>query len=174
MNIKLGEYIVSTLGNKVYDELEIDPADYNKLPASEFYDEVISSCEILRPDIIKQYKKDQLTSGNTSSETAEKKRIANHNKVLDEYIENNFYLALKITYDIFTHTGKYNLGQDYIKVKRYEEVFLNFVKGKRAKDINKYLIDNASRNLPRSNVNCKMMRNFIIYLAQKYKGQYER
>lgn len=53
--IGLGEYIMKELGEGVYDELEIDPSDYDSLPAYDFYDEVVSSCQVVHPEIIERY-----------------------------------------------------------------------------------------------------------------------
>ena len=166
MSIELGEYIMDKLGDKVYDELEIDPSDYNKLPAYEFYDEVISSCRILRPEIITKYY-DEMQMANCPTTEKEFRDYQNSK------IKNNFALALQMTLDIIVHTGKYRLSKpDYSNIRYYSETLLNFIKGKDPAEIEEYLLDHSKENLPKSNINCNRMRQFIIYLAQKYKGQY--
>lgn len=78
------------LGDGAYDELEIDPSDYDSLPAYDFYDEVVLSCRVVHPEIIKWY-----------------------------------------------------------------------------------LLDHSRETLPGTDINCNRMRQFVLYLAQRYKGQYE-
>ena len=166
--VELGEYIMKELGDQVYDELEIDPSDYNRLPAYEFYDEVVSSCRVVHPEIIKQYYQEMEEYNNPSSE-----------KEFREYqnlkIKSNFPLALRIAVDIMVHTGKYRLSKpDYANLRYYTDTLLNFIKNKKPGDIEQYLLDHSKEKLPRSGINCNQMRQFIFYLAQRYKGQYVR
>lgn len=66
--IGLGEYIMKELGDDVYDELEIDPSDYDSLPAYDFYDEVVSSCQVVHPEIIERYYRETEKRNMPSSE----------------------------------------------------------------------------------------------------------
>ena len=88
-------------------------------------------------------------------------------------IRSNFPLALRIAVDIMVHTGKYRLSKpDYANLRYYTEALLNFIKNKKPGDIEQYLLDHSKEKLPRSSINCNQMRQFIFYLAQRYKGQY--
>ena len=86
------------LGEGVYDELEIDPSDYDSLPAYDFYDEVVSSCRVVHPEIIERYYRE-----------TEKRSMPSSEKEFREYqnlkIRRDFPLALRMAVDIMVHTG---------------------------------------------------------------------
>ena len=50
---------------------------------------------------------------------------------------------------------------------------MNFIRNKKPEDIERYLLDHPRETLPGTDINCNRMRQFVLYLAQRYKGQYE-
>lgn len=165
--IGLGEYIMKELGYGVYDELEIDPSDYDSLPAYDFYDEVVSSCRVVHPEIIERYYRE-----------TEKRNMPSSEKEFREYqnlkIRRDFPLALRMAVDIMVHTGDYRLSiRDYANLRYYTGALLNFIRNKKPEDIERYLLDHPKETLPGTDINCNRMRQFVLYLAQRYKEQYE-
>lgn len=166
MNIELAEYIIKELGDNLYDELEIEPDDYNRLPAYEFYQEVIESCEALKPEIISNFRKmkEQESGPNSAKEYEEQQKSK---------VASDFETAFAITKDVLSHTAKYRLSKiDYANVRFYRDTFLNFSRTRSPKDVEQYLLDHSKEKLPRSPINCNRMRQFIFYLAKRYRKQY--
>ena len=89
-------------------------------------------------------------------------------------IRHDFPLALRMAVDIMVHTGDYRLSiRDYASLRYYTGALLNFIRNKKPEDIERYLLDHSRETLPGTDINCNRMRQFVLYLAQRYKGQYE-
>jgi hypothetical protein len=169
MNIELGEYIMRELGDAVYQELEIDPSDYSRLPAYEFYDEVVTSCQALRPEIIDRFREEheKRTYGTRM------RKIPEPEPVSSDEIANDFSRALEIARDIAIHTPSYRLSlNDYANMRTYGEALLNFTKDRTPEEAEEYLSSRSRETVPNSGINCNRMRQFIIYLAKRYRRQY--
>lgn len=165
MKEELGQYIMNELGDDVYEELFIDPEDYNTLPAYEFYEELITACKLEHPEIIEKYnkiKEEEYYAG-LPKENIQKSTV-----------ETDFNLACEITEDILIHTSKYRLQKpDYGVCRSIYTPFLNMIKTRSPMDLKKFLLDNAKGNIPKSTINCKKFYNQIVYLARKYRNQYK-
>lgn len=161
---ELAQYIMQKLGDKVYDELFIDPEDYNTLPAYEFYQEVVENCRIEHPEIIKEFDKEQ--------ENEYYSNLPKEN-ITASTVNNDFDLACKITADILRHTSKYNLAKPHYRIcHAIYTPFFNMTRSRSYDELKEYLEKNSKGCLPNSKINCKKFYNQIVFLARNYRNQY--
>jgi hypothetical protein len=163
MELELAQFILDELGENAYEELDIDPKDYNRVPAYEFYNKVITNCSILHPELIQKYNEQDM----------EKRYGTEPETLTPEKIMGDFTLAFDIANDIMSHPARYRLSKiDYRNLRFYSETFLNFTRTRKPEDVDEYLREHSKEKLPRSPINCNRMRQFIFYLAKRYRNQY--
>lgn len=161
---ELAQYIMQKLGDKVYDELFIDPEDYNTLPAYEFYKEIVDNCNIEHPEIVKEFEKQQEKEyyDNLPKENIEASKV-----------EADFNLACQITEDVLKHPTKYKLRKpDYGICRSIYTPFFNMTRSRSYMDLKDYLLKNSKGCLPKSTINCKKFYNQIVYIAKNYRNQF--
>ena len=50
--MELAQKIIDYFGDDLYTELDVNEVDYETLPAYEFYEKVVKSCDELHPEVV--------------------------------------------------------------------------------------------------------------------------
>lgn len=105
--MELGRKIAEYYGDELYDELDVTRADYETMPACEFYEKVKDSCLELHPEVI-----DAITASEKEPDPEPWKTFDDGKEAkefLKEFAKSHFYLCVDILEDIFYHDYEYRI-----------------------------------------------------------------
>ena len=104
--MELAQKIIDYFGDDLYTELDVNEVDYETLPAYEFYEKVVKSCEELHPEVVDSLREQDQPVPDPW------KVFENANDAqafLSQYAKSHFYLCVDILEDIFYHDHDYRI-----------------------------------------------------------------
>lgn len=122
--MELAQKIIDYFGDDLYTELDVNEVDYETLPAYEFYEKVVKSCEELHPEVVDSLREQD------QPEPEPWKVFENANDAqafLSQYAKSHFYLCVDILEDIFYHDHDYRIFPTQ-SFRDMREIWLNRAK----------------------------------------------